>query len=98
MSGDHVDVGHMEAKHYVYLWVVLLTLLISSLFAGMLGNPMLEAGIIWGVAVIKTFIVAAYYMHLKVEKKFIKWAFYFGLLCCCFFVGGTYMDVVLRTN
>jgi caa(3)-type oxidase subunit IV len=98
MSTDKVDVGHMEVKHYVYLWVLLLALLISSLFAGMLTNPLLGHILIWGVAILKTFIVAAYYMHMKVEQRFIRWAFYFGLFCVVCFISGTYMDVVLRTN
>ncbi|MDA8791773.1 cytochrome C oxidase subunit IV family protein [Bacteriovoracaceae bacterium] len=98
MSSDHAEGGHMDVKQYVYLWVVLLVLLIGSLFAGHLGSPLMEKIIIWGVAIIKTLIVAAYYMHLKMEKKFIKWSFYFGICCVVFFVAGTYVDVVMRTN
>ena len=73
-SADHGAHGHEEhihpPKHYIKLWAILCALLIVS-FLG----PMLEIQIVtlltaFGIAIVKAYIVCAYFMHLNIEKKY----------------------------
>ena len=62
-AGHHTD--------YVKIWGILVVLLVVSVT-----GPMLEIRIItlltaFGIAVVKAFLVAKYFMHLDIEKTFV---------------------------
>ena len=83
--------GHAEHgyNYYIKIWAILMVLLIISLI-----GP--EVGILWvtlitafGIAVVKSLMVAAYFMHLNIEKRYI-WLLLIGALL---FLGGLYIGV-----
>ena len=56
---------------YIKIWGILLVLLVISIL-----GPMLEIQIVtlitaFGIAIVKAYIVAANFMHLNVEKRYI---------------------------
>lgn len=66
--GHHEDHG---PGFYVKIWAILLVLLIISILGPMFGNVWLTLATAFGIAVVKAGMVAAYFMHLNVEKKYI---------------------------
>jgi caa(3)-type oxidase subunit IV len=60
-------------KHpsYVAIWAVLLAALFASLALGSLGNVVLATALIFGIATFKAYLVAAYYMGLKWEARYV---------------------------
>ena len=58
-----------EHPNYVKIWYWLLVLLAISVAGPMLEVPALTLITAFGIAIIKSFLVAANYMHLKFEKK-----------------------------
>ena len=57
--------------NYVKIWFWLVILLIISTLGPMLEIPALTLITAFGIAVIKAFMVAANFMHLKFEKQII---------------------------
>ena len=58
-----------EHPNYVKIWYWLLVLLAISVAGPMLEVPALTLITAFGIAIIKSFLVAANFMHLKFEKK-----------------------------
>ena len=63
MAGAHAH------PNYVKIWVLLLVLLVVSIIGPELGIPWLTLLTAFGIALVKTYYVAAYFMHLNFEKK-----------------------------
>ena len=57
--------------NYIKIWVWLLILLAISVAGPMLEIPWITVVTAFGIALVKTFMVAANFMHLKFEKKMI---------------------------
>lgn len=70
----------MTVSSLVKIWVVLLVLLGVSIALGNLGSPRLAATLIFGIALFKAFLVAAYYMRLKFEPRYVTGILLVGLL------------------
>ena len=76
------------------VWAVLVVLLVVSV-----AGPFLEIGIVtlitaFGIALVKAYLVAKYFMHLDVEKRYVP---YLLLTCLAFMVllfAGTAPDVM----
>ncbi len=62
--------AHAHPK-YVQVWFILLILLCVSIAGPMLGNPWITIITAFGIAVVKSLMVAANFMHLKFEKKIV---------------------------
>ncbi|HSA59148.1 MAG TPA: cytochrome C oxidase subunit IV family protein [bacterium] len=56
---------------YVAIWVVLLIALFVSVALGSMGNVVLATALIFGIATFKAYLVAAYYMGLKWEARYV---------------------------
>lgn len=72
---------HSEAHshpNYFRIWIILVGLLVISILGALTGHMLLVLGLAFGVAIIKALMVAAYFMHLNVEKKII----WYILLAC----------------
>ncbi len=77
---DHAD-DHGQA-FYVKIWAILLVLLILSILGPILA-PHLEFGFLkawmitlmtaFGIAIVKAYLVAANFMHLNIEKRYITY-------------------------
>ena len=98
---DHAD-DHGQA-FYVKIWAILLVLLIVSILGPILA-PHLEFGFLkawmitlmtaFGIAVVKAYLVAANFMHLNIEKKYITYLLTTMLMLMLLFFAGTSPDVM----
>jgi len=80
---------HFEPRDYVKVWGVLVLLLVASVVGPMLEIPWLTLITAFGIAVVKTVMVAANFMHLRFEVRMIwfllimafmaVFAFFFGM-------------------
>ena len=73
MSATHT---HDSVRLYVGLWAVLLALLGISLGLGALGNAVVATSLIFGIATLKAFLVAFYYMRLRWEPAYITYTLF----------------------
>ena len=97
----HAD-DHGQA-HYVRIWAVLLVLLIVSILGPILA-PYLEFSFLkawmitimtaFGIAFVKAYLVAANFMHLNIEKKYISYMLATMLMFMLLFFAGTAPDVM----
>ena len=102
MAENHDDHDHGQA-HYVKIWAILLVLLIISILGPILA-PHLEFGFLkawmitlmtaFGIAVVKAYLVAANFMHLNIEKKYISYMLGTMLMFMLLFFAGTAPDVM----
>ena len=90
-KAGHDDHGPMT---YVKIWVVLLGLFVVSVLGPMLEIRVLTLITAFGIAIVKALLVAAYFMHLNVEKRYI-WYMLFGMLIMVgMFFAGVSADVM----
>lgn len=66
MAHEHASHG---PSHYVKIWLILLVLFLISVAGPMLEIRWLTLMTAFGIAVVKAYMVAAEFMHLKVEKR-----------------------------
>lgn len=78
--------GH---PNYVKIWGILLVLLVVSIIGPELGIKWLTLLTAFGIALVKTYYVAAHFMHLSFEKKYI----WFLLLIATIFMGVFFFGV-----
>lgn len=98
---EHAD-EHGQA-YYVKIWAVLLVLLIVSILGPILA-PYMEVGFLkawmitlmtaFGIAVVKAYLVAANFMHLKIEKRYISYLLATMLMLMLLFFAGVAPDVM----
>ena len=84
-----------EHPNYVKIWYWLLVLLAISVAGPMLEVPALTLITAFGIAIIKSFLVAANFMHLKFEKKIIWLLLIMSLFLLGVFFFGTAPDVMM---
>ncbi|HYX37407.1 MAG TPA: cytochrome C oxidase subunit IV family protein [Oligoflexus sp.] len=85
---------HHGPRFYFKIYLVLLVLLVVSIIGPELNNRVLTLITAFGIAIVKALMVAAYFMHLKVEKKYIWYMLYTMLLMVFLFFLGTAADVM----
>ncbi len=85
---------HTSAMHYVKIWAVLLVLLIISVLGPMLEVKILTLITAFGIAVVKALMVAAYFMHLNIEKRYVWYLLVMMLLVVGMFFVGTASDIM----
>lgn len=79
MSHPTAEASHPHSHpNYFKIWVTLVVLLVLSVAGPMLGVPWLTLITAFGIAIVKALMVAAYFMHLNIEKKII---WYLLLVC-----------------
>lgn len=83
--------GH---PNYVLIWGVLVSALLVSLFLGYMDLPVVAMVLIFTIAIVKAWLVVAYYMHLKYEPFFIVAIVGAGLACLYFLFFGLVPDIV----
>jgi caa(3)-type oxidase subunit IV len=97
MSDHAYTHGGADASHgadhgpgfYIKIWALLLALLIVSIVGPMFGEVWITLVTAFGIAVVKAGIVAAYFMHLNIEKRYIWYLLYAMVL----FMGLLFMGV-----
>jgi caa(3)-type oxidase subunit IV len=96
-SGDH------SQAFYLKIWAILLVLLIISIL-GPIVAPHLAFGFLqawmitlltaFGIALVKAYLVAANFMHLNIEKKYISYLLGTMLMLMLLFFAGVAPDVM----
>ncbi len=92
MSATAANHGHPS---YVRIYLVLLVLLGISLLGPMLGHPIVTLVTAFGIAIVKATMVAAYFMHLDVEEKYIWYVLLIMLGFMLVMFAGIAPDVML---
>ena len=72
MSDPAHDEDHSHSPSFYYrIYGILLVLLVVSIVGPMMGGLTVLLITAFGVAVVKATMVAAYFMHLNIEKKYV---------------------------
>jgi caa(3)-type oxidase subunit IV len=95
---DHAATHAHGHTNYVKVWAVLCALLVVSVL-----GPMLEVRIVtlitaFGIAIVKASMVAAYFMHLNIERKWVTWILIAMLAFMLVYFAGTSPDVLRSTG
>jgi caa(3)-type oxidase subunit IV len=85
--------GH-GPKHYIDIWKKLLVLLILSVIGPEIGIQVVTLITAFGIAVIKAYMVAKYFMHIDVERKFIHYILITGITFMLIFYYGVAPDIM----
>ena len=91
MSQSHEDHG---PGYYVKIWAILVVLFIISVIGPELGVRWITLVTAFGIALVKALMVAAYFMHLNIEKKYIHYMLYTMLLFVGIFFTGVMTDIM----
>lgn len=89
---------HHGPIYYVKIWALLLVLLVMSIAGPMLGHKILTLITAFGIAVVKALIVAAFFMHLNIEKKFVWYMLFAMLAMVGMFFFGSAADIMKPTG
>lgn len=92
-SASH-SASHEDETNYVAVWGVLCALLGVSILGPMIGIRLLTLVTAFGIAIVKAYIVCAYFMHLRIEKKWVAYILGFMLALMVVLFGGTAPDVL----
>jgi caa(3)-type oxidase subunit IV len=79
---------------YVKIWGILLILLAISIVGPMFERPALTLITAFGIALVKALLVASYFMHLNVERRYIRYMLYAMVLVIGLFFAGTAPDIM----
>ena len=83
-----------DHPNYEKIWYWLLILLAISVAGPMLEIPWITVLTAFGIALIKTFMVAANFMHLKFEKKIIWYLLIIAIIFLGIFYFGVAADIM----
>ena len=85
-----------EHPNYIKIWYWLLILLVISIAGPMLEIPAVTIITAFGIAVVKSFLVAANFMHLKFEKKIIWFLLILSICLLGVFFFGVGSDIMMK--
>jgi caa(3)-type oxidase subunit IV len=100
-TGEHTAAApHPAHAHpnYVKVWAILLVLLVISVIGPMVGMLWLTLVTAFVVAVIKALMVAAYFMHLNIERAYVKYLLFVILTLMLVLFAGVAPDVMKRAG
>lgn len=80
--------------NYVKIWGILLVLLVISVTGPMLGIRVVTLITAFGIALVKAYVVARYFMHVNLERKWVAYMLVAMVALMALFVGGTSPDVM----
>lgn len=96
-ADDHAP-GHDEhihsVSHYVKIWAILCVLLAISFLGPYVGIKAVTIMTAFGIAIVKAFMVCAYFMHLNIEKKLGAMIVCVALIIMGLFFAGVSPDVM----
>ena len=81
--------------NYIKIWYWLLVLLAISVVGPMFEIPALKIITAFGIAIVKSYLVAAYFMHLKFEKTIIWFLLTLSIILLGVFFFGTAPDLMM---
>ena len=91
-SGGHAS--DYEEPNYVLIWGILVSALLISLMLGYMLLPVVTVVLIFTIAIVKAYLVIAYFMHLRYEPLYIVLIMAAGLACLYFLFFGLVPDIV----
>jgi caa(3)-type oxidase subunit IV len=92
-SAANQSTPHHGPAYYVKIWAILLVLLVISILGPELKIQVVTLITAFGIAIVKAVMVAAYFMHLNVEKR-IAWLLIGSMfIAMLLFVAGIAPDV-----
>jgi caa(3)-type oxidase subunit IV len=97
--GQEHAAGHEHDAHhvnYLKIYYILLALLCVSVAGPFIGIKAVTLVTAFGIAIVKAYMVAANFMHLKVEKKYIAYLLLTALALLGLFYAGTSPDVMMH--
>ena len=87
--------GHsVPSSYYVKIWGILLVLLVVSVLGPELGIKWVTLVTAFGIAIVKAWMVANYFMHLNIEKKYITYMLLSMVIFISLFFFGVAPDVM----
>lgn len=89
-----IPAPHRRHPNYVAIWGVLMGALLLSLGLAYLEHAFLAALMIFLIAIVKAFLVVAYYMHLKFEPGHVIAIVIAGILALVILFLGLVPDIV----
>ena len=99
MSDSHAADAHGHVAHpsYFKIWAILTALLVVSVTGTLLHLPIptnITVTVAFTVAVIKAYMVARYFMHINIEKKYVAYLVGAMLMLMFLMVGAVSPDVL----
>ncbi len=88
------DKEHTHHPNYLKIYIALVVLLTISVLGNYTGVMWVTLIIAFGVALLKANLVVQNFMHLKVERRIVKWALTTALMLVVLFLAGTSPDVM----
>lgn len=86
--------AHAPHTNYVKIWAVLVALLVVSVVGPMVGVRALTLITAFGIAIVKAYLVARYFMHLTIERKYVAYLLLTMIAIMLVMVGGVAPDVM----
>ncbi len=83
---------------YIKIYAALIALFIVSLLGPWFGVPMLTLVLVFSIAVFKAGLVAAYFMHLNIEKRYIWFVLFVMLTFMVVLYAGVAPDVMKQSG
>ena len=80
--------------NYVKIWAILCVLLVISVAGPFLGHPVVTLITAFGIAVVKAYMVARYFMHITVAPRYVGYLIGTCLIFMLLFFAGTAPDVM----
>jgi caa(3)-type oxidase subunit IV len=90
--------SNAHSRHYLIVWFWLLSLVIFSVAAASVLPKVQAMALIFSIAIIKAFLVARHYMHLKNEKALIYAIALVPLAFVLIFLFGLFPDFVYHAT
>lgn len=97
MTAEHAHATHAHPG-YVKIWAILVGLLMLSVIGPMVGMLWLTLVTAFGIAIVKALMVAAYFMHLNIERTYIKYLLLIILALMLVLFAGVAPDVMKRAG
>ena len=85
--------GHRN-PNYVMIWAILVVLLVVSVVGPMVGVLWITLITAFAIAVVKALMVAAYFMHLTIERAYVKYLLFIVLTLMLVLFAGVAPDVM----
>ncbi len=90
----HADAHDAHHVNYFKVYAALVVLLLMSVAGPMIGIKLVTLITAFGIAVIKAYMVAANFMHLRIEKRYIAYLLLTALALLSLFYAGVSPDVM----
>jgi caa(3)-type oxidase subunit IV len=87
------DAGHGHTN-YVKIWAILLGLLVVSVAGPFIGIRVVTLITAFGIAIVKAYMVARYFMHINIEKKYVIYLVGTMIVLMMLMVGAVSPDVM----